>query len=59
MHRLVSRFAEMVAEGIIKDMKPIPNLSFSFEELEYLCNNGYMYVDRFNNQFIAVVPESF
>ena len=59
MHRLLSRFAEMVAEGSVKKDEPLPNKSFTEEELEYLYNNGYIYVDASKNQFIAIVPDSF
>lgn len=57
MHRLLSRFAEMVSEGEIEDLKPIPNKVFTFEELEYLYNEGFIYVD--NNTFYASVPDAF
>lgn len=57
MHPLLTRFADLVSEGTIKDFQPIPNLTFTYEELEYLCNNGYIYES--NNKFYAVVPKSF
>lgn len=57
MHSLLTRFADLVSEGTIKDLQPIPNLTFTYEELKYLCNNGYIYES--NNKFYAVVPESF
>ena len=57
MHRLLARFAELVSEGAITDLKPIPNKTFTFEELEYLYNEGRIYED--NDVFIASVPKSF
>lgn len=57
MHRLLARFAELVSEGTIEDLKPIPNKTFTFEELEYLYNEGYIYEDK--DVFIASVPKSF
>lgn len=53
----MSRFAELVSEGTIKDLEPIPNLTFTKEELKYLFNEGCIY--EYNNQFIAVIPEKF
>ena len=47
----------MVSEGEIEDLKPIPNKVFTFEELEYLYNEGFIYVD--NNTFYASVPDAF
>lgn len=57
MHRLMTKFAELVSEGEIKDLEPIPNNVFTYEELEYLYTNGIIYES--NNQFIAVIPSSF
>ncbi len=57
MHRLLSRFADMVSEGEIKDLEPIPNKMFTYEELEYLWRNGYIYES--NNVFYASVPDAF
>lgn len=57
VHRLLSRFAELVSEGTIEDLKPIPNKTFTFEELEYLYNEGYIYEN--NDVFYANVPASF
>ena len=47
----------MVSEGEIEDMKPIPNKVFTFEELEYLYNEGYIYES--SNVFYASVPDAF
>ena len=57
MHPLLTKFANLVSEGTIKDYQPIPNLTFTYEELEYLCNNGYIYES--GNKFYALVPNSF
>lgn len=45
----------MIDTGEIQDFKPIPNLTFTFEELEYLYNNCYIYESQ--NKFIAMIPD--
>ena len=44
MDRLVTKFAAMVNAGDIKDGDELPR-QFTFEELEYLFVNGYIYDD--------------
>lgn len=56
MNRLMVKFADACADGTIEDMRPIPNRMFSFEELEYLYNQGCIYED--GNRFIASIPSS-
>ena len=40
-----------------RDLEPIPNKTFTYEELEYLWRNGYIYES--NNVFYASVPDAF
>ena len=55
MHPLVEKFERMIASGEIKDFQPIPNLTFSLEELQYLYRQGYIYES--DNKFIATIPD--
>lgn len=55
MHPLLEKFVRMIDTGEIQDFKPIPNLTFTFEELEYLYNNCYIYESQ--NKFIAMIPD--
>lgn len=56
MHPLVARFAALVEAGEIETGKEIPE-KFTFSELEYLYNNGFIYDD--GRTFIAIVTDGF
>ena len=49
----IKRFEEMIAEGTIKDMEPIPTV-FDLYELKYLYNAGYIF--ELDGKFVACAP---
>ena len=51
MNPLLERFVELSEKGEVRDFEPIPNNVFTFEELEFLVNHGYIYES--DNRFIA------
>lgn len=51
MNPLLERFVELSEKGEVRDFEPIPNNVFTFEELEFLFNHGYIYES--DNRFIA------
>lgn len=53
---MVVRFAAMVDTGEIEEGKELPK-RFTFDELEYLYNNGYIYDD--GQTFVVIVTEGF
>ena len=56
MDRLLTKFAAMVNAGEIKEGDELPT-RFTFEELEYLFINGYIYDD--GSTFIVAVADGF
>lgn len=52
MHTLLQKYAGYCSSGEIKEMQPLPNKLFTFDELQYLFNNGY--ITEIDNQFIAI-----
>ena len=54
MDSLLRRYAGYCSNGEVKEMQPLP-LLFTFEELEYLYNHGY--ITELGNKFIAVVTD--
>ena len=56
MNDLLKRYAGLVESGEIKVGQEIPQ-EFTFDELEYLYNSGYIYDD--GSTFIAIETENF
>ena len=55
MHDLLKRYAGLVETGEIKVGQEIPQ-AFTFDELEYLYNGGYIYND--GSTFIAIETDN-
>ena len=51
MHELLKRFHGYMTSGDVEYLKPIPKY-FTFKELEYLYNEGYITV--IGNEFVSV-----
>ena len=56
MDELLKKYAGMCDAGTIRPGEELPK-KFTFNELEYLWANGYIYEDR--NTFIVMVTDGF